>query len=606
MNLWELDDQKLSQLIENRWTSSEPIWSEIKKITDRNGSFYDCEMNDLKRMPEYLQKLPVKKSRVKANRIFVNVESVINALIANPPKPNILPGRNTPQSIELARLQERYFINKYAERNVKETLRKGLRNLYLSRLIVLKPFWNAKINDFDVVSLDPRKVRFAKDANKEEDSEFAIEEVETSLESLIAKFPKKKKEILKMAGETEESLLTSNPQVTYKECWIKDLLIWKYQSLILGKIKNPYWDWDGLLVTPEEQEQMMQLSSNPESTLDERKALLSSVRDQQDARMSAQATPSEGTSPEGEMPTNENQTQAQKLEAYRFNHFDHPRKPYIFATVLNNENCPIGRTDFITQAAPLQEAADRRKRQMDDNAELMNGIIKVDSACMDKSDAQKLRYEASGIIYGKGVATGVVRETGTALPQFIFDDMVDSRNEIDNIMAASSAFRGEREGQETKAGRLALIEQSFLRLNELVQTVDFVSQELFNWFYQLAKVRYTETHYAKSMGEQNALQVMEIIQDDFEDGSEVRIIPGKTLPEDAQFKFDRAQADVQKGIISPVDYLKEAGYQDPVGTAKNAEVYKMNPPLAVGMTPEEVAQVMPAPPPQLMPQSPAL
>jgi hypothetical protein len=28
-------------------------------------------------------------------------------------------------------------------------------------------------------------------------------------------------------------------------------------------------------------------------------------------------------------------------------------------------------------------------------------------------------------------------------------------------MAASSAFRGEREGQETKAGRLALIQQSY-------------------------------------------------------------------------------------------------------------------------------------------------
>lgn len=598
MNIWELKDDKLCKLIENRWNSSETLWSEIKKISERNGTFYDCEMHDTKRMPEYLQKTPIKKSKVKANRIFPNVEAVINTLIANPPKPNILPGRNTPQSIELARLQERYFLNKYAERNVKETLRKGLRKLYLTRLIVIKPFWNSKINDFDATAVDPNKVRFSKKATKEEESEFAIEEVDDSLMALVTKFPSKKEEILKITGDNEETLLTSNPQITYKECWIKDCLVWKYQNLILGKIKNPYWDWDGLLMTPQEQESLNELNANPDSTLDQRKNLLSSVKDQQDTRKSYMQNQDQTS--DGVTPPNENQSEGQKLEAYKFNHFDFPRKPYIFATILNDENKPIGRTDFITQAAPLQESLDRRKRQMDENAELMNGVIKVDSGVMDKSDAQKLRYEASGVIYGKGVVAGVSRETGTPIPQFIFDDMVDSRNEIDNIMAASSAFRGQREGQETKAGRLALIEQSMLRLNEMVQVVDYVSQELFNWFYQLAKVRYTETHYAKSMGEQNAIQVMEIIQDDFEDGSEVRIIPGKTLPEDAQFKFERAQQDVQQGIISPVDYLKEAGYQDPTGTAKNAEIYKLNPPLAVGMTPEEVAQVMPQPPTQLM------
>lgn len=593
MNLKDLSDDKLAKLVDQRWNSSQDLWSKLDGITDRNGRFYDCEMNDVKRLPDYLRKLPVKKSKVKANRIFPNVEAVINALIANPPKPNILPGRNTPESIQLARLQEKYFLNKYADRNVKETLRKGLRHLFISRLIVLKPFWNAKINDFDVVAIDPRKVRVAKDATKEEDSEFAIEEIETSLESLIAKFPKKQEEILKLNGSSEEALLTENPMVTYKEAWIKDRLIFKYQNLILGNIPNPYWDWDGIQATQDEAIQLGVLSGP------QRKELLNSIREQQDQRIQTEEgteTP-EGTSPEGLMPSSVNQSENQKLEAYKFNHFDVPRKPYIFATVLSTENCPIGRTDFIEQAAPLQEAVDRRKRQLDDNAELMNGIVKVDSAVMDKSDAQRLRYETSGIIYGKGVATGVTREVGSPIPQFIFDDMLDSRQEIDNIMAASAAFRGEREGQETMAGRLALIDQSYLRLNELVQVTEYVSQELFNWFYQLAKVRYTETHYAKSMGEDNAMEVMELIQDDFEDGAEIRVIGGKSLPQDAQFKFERAQADVEKGVISPIDYLREAGYDDPIGTAKNAEVYKLNPPLAVGITQEEMAQLMPQPPP---------
>ncbi len=203
---------------------------------------------------------------------------------------------------------------------------------------------------------------------------------------------------------------------------------------------------------------------------------------------------------------------------------------------------------------------------------------------MGKSDAQRMRYETKGIVYGKGVKDGVTREFGVGLPDMVFKDMQDSRDEIDNIMAATSAFKGEREGQETKAGRLALIQQSYLRLNELVQVVDYVHHELFSWFLQLAKTRYTEYHYAKWMGSDKAQKVIEVIQDDIMNGSEVTITSGKTLPTDDEFKFEQAQNDVAAGFISPVDYVKIAGYDDPKDIAKNAVLYKQNPMQAVGLT----------------------
>jgi hypothetical protein len=166
--------------------------------------------------------------------------------------------------------------------------------------------------------------------------------------------------------------------------------------------------------------------------------------------------------------------------------------------------------------------------------------------------------------------------------------MIDSRSEIDNIMAATSAFRGEREGTETKAGRLALVQQSFLRLNELVQVVDFVSLEMFSWGMQLAKTRYTEYHYAKWMGKEGAREVIEIIQDDFESGSEVTVVAGKTLPVDNEFKYEQAQNDVMQGFISPADYLEIAKYDNAKELAKNAVLYQQNPMEAVGLTEEDM------------------
>lgn len=373
---------------------------------------------------------------------------------------------------------------------------------------------------------------------------------------------------------------------------MRDNVVFKLSNIILGTIRNPYWDWDGLLMTPEEDSSLQQAE-----TVEQRRNVLAGIKQSQEPRrgqIAAKAAMMQQAQETGKTwkPT-EDSDEMPSYQAYYFNHFDNPRKPYIFGTIFNSDNSPIGHTDMITQSAPLQENIDERKRDITENAKIVNGTILVDSNVMGKEDAQRLRYEAGGVIWGKGVVAGVKRETGPALPAFYIDDMNDSRQQIDDIMAASSAFKGNREGQETKGGRLALIEQSFLRLNEMVQLIDYVSYEMFNWFYQLAKVKYTEHHYAKTMGKEQAVELLTLMQDDFEDGSEVRVIGGKTLPEDRQFKYEQAQADVQNGIISPVDYLEVAGYDSPQEMAKNRVVFDLNRPIAVGITPEELQQLSP-------------
>lgn len=591
----KMDDSQKAKLVEQRWSSSDTVWSIIKKTYDINTAAYENK-------PEWIEKVPTQIQKVMANRIFPNMEAVINSVIANPPGLNFIPGRQGELSQDLARKLEGYFQRKTLDLNVKEDIRMALRNLYFSRLLVLKPFWNAKINDFDVKSLDPRDIRVSKYARKEEESEFAIEEVKDNLCALIARFPKKEKEILEKSGYTEETIndaYIANPEVKYKEAWIGDYVIFKYDNLILDTIRNPYFDWDGILITDEEEQQLNANQEEGGAYGEDRRALMTQIKSEQENRQPKQAQPSpeaETNAPqpvEGEMPPNEGHSEPVSYKAYNFNYFNQARKPYIIATILNNEQQPIGRTDFITMALPLQMGIDKRKQDIGQNCELVNGVIKVDSEVMNKADAQSLAYEAKGIIWGKGVVAGVARETGTPLPPMVMEDMLDSRSEIDNIMAASSAFRGEREGQETKAGRLALIQQSYLRLNELVQVVDYVYSELFGWFYQLGKTRYTEAHYAKWVGKEEATEIIDLIQDDFETGSEVQVIPGKTLPVDAEFRFERAQKDVEAGIISPVDYMEEAGYNNPKDLAKNAQIFKLNPAIAVGITPEEMQQIVP-------------
>lgn len=579
-DLLKLNDKQLAELVENRWASSQTMWEEIRKVYDTNTAIYENKAS-------WVSRIPHKRPKVQANRIFVNMESVINSIIANPSTINIITDRDDKEAQDYARKLENFFKKKYQDLNVKEVLRMGLRNLYFARLLVLKPFWNNKINDFDVRAIDPNKIRVSTKARRENDSEFAIEEIEDSLCALVARFPDKKEELMKQEGITDDTdLYIKNPKVTYKEAWIGDYVIFKKGGIILGKMKNPYFDWDGIWVTKEESEQLNNLyGENRRNKFNEIK--VNQTEREQKMKELKELSPNEG------------HNEPIPYEAYYYNYFDQPRKPYIIATIFNNENSPVGRTDMITLSASLQHSIDKRKQDIDENCELVNGIVKVDAEVMDKSDAQQIRFEAKGIIWGKGVVAGVQRETGAALPQMVFDEMIDSRSEIDNIMAATSAFRGEREGQETKAGRLALIQQSFLRLNELVQTVDYVSLELFSWFLQLAKTRYTELHYAKWLGKDGANELIGFMQDDFTTGSEVIVIPGKSLPEDAQFAFERAQKDVETGVISPADYLEFANYPNPKDLARNAVLYKQNPASAVGL---EGEMPLPAQPGELTPE----
>jgi hypothetical protein len=590
INISKLNDSQLAKLVEQRWQSSDTIWQKVKSTYEINTKVYENR-------GEWVDRIPANVQKVMSNRIFPNMEAVINSVIANPPGINFIPGREGDESQNLARKMEGYFRKKYRDINVKESFRMGLRNLYFSRFFVLKAFWNAKINDFDCKALDPRDIRVSKTSKKEDESEFVIEEVKDNLCALLSRFPQKEKEILEKSGFTEETINDAyimNPEVKYKEAWIGDYVIFKYESIILDKIRNPYWDWDGLLITDEEEQQINSSQEKGGVYGEDRRALFTQIKAEQANRQPSPEVETNAPQPvEGEIPPNEGHSEPQTYKAYNFNYWNQPRKPYIYTTILNNENSPIGRTDFITMSIPLQTSIDSRKQDIGKNCELVNGIIKVDSEVMGKSDAQMLAFEAKGIIWGKGVVAGVARETGTPLPQMVFDDMIDSRSEIDNIMAASSAFRGEREGQETKAGRLALIQQSFLRLNELVQAVDFAYGELFGWFYQLAKTRYTEYHYAKWIGKEDATETIDLIQDDFETGSGIQVIPGKTLPVDSEFRFERAQKDVEAGLISPIDYMEEAGYTNPKDLAKNAQLYKLNPNVAVGITPEEMAELAP-------------
>lgn len=560
----ELTNDEKVRLLNNRWEEAAPLWEQIEKIYKGNKRIWQ---ND----PEWLSKVPKTRSRARDNRIFMATETVISTLTGRPSKPNVIPANETREAGVIADNLQDFFLAKYRDLHLKKEVRKGLRYLFFSRLIVMKVFWNPKTDDFDTKAVKSTMIRFNPNATKE--MEWSIERIEDYAINLIERFPDKEAEILqKTGGVTLEELFIRNPKITYREGWFGDYVIYEYNGSILKTEKHPYWDWGGLKMTKDETKKMSKKYGRTKRTA------MRKIKGFQDYRNEAAET--------GE----------REYENYLYNHFDKPMPPYIFGTIFEEEDKPIGETSLIEQAAPLQETIDKRKRQFDDNADLMNGIIKIDTnlCTMSKADAQRAKANPKGIWYGKGVSAGVTRETGESLPAFLQVDLVHSIAEVDNLFGTQPTYRGEKGTQETATGRAILREQSYMRQNEIIDLIDSIHEQIYNWQFQLMKVRYTESHFVKPIGATKAREVIELTQDDLDEGIEIKIIPGQVMPEDRMFRAERAKEAAEAQIITPLDYFEAAEYDNPMATAKRLEMYKVNPFSILDMDDDDIAKLQQA------------
>ncbi len=564
IKILETEDDLLVKIAQKRWDSSQTIASEIENS-------YKKYLKVWKNLPDWIANVPEKRSKVRDNRAFLAMEASINKLTARPTKPNVIPANETDEAKQVATDLGDYFLEKYDDLAVKKTLKRGLRYLYICKLVVIKVFWDQELDNFNNKVVDPKKVRFSSNATCAKESEFAIEEIEEPILDTLSKFTSEEQQKTILDSKTMESAIENNEKITYREMWIGDGVCWIYKNKILDKIQHPYFDFSGMKVLPKEMKSLNKLNGK-----------------RRRSRMTNLKTSQIGRGLEGD--TNE-------YEKYSHNYFDRPFPPFIFGTVLEIEDKPTGETSLMEQINPLQEGIDKRKRQIDDNADYVNGITKVDTdqTSITLADARRIHYDPGGLVFGPGVAGGVTREYGQSLPAMVFNDMEHSIRELDNLFGTMETFRGEGGKTETATGRAILREESYTRLNEPIDLIDSLCRELYKWWFQMMKVRYTETQMWKCIGAERAGRILEFIQDDFQKGIDIKIIPGQVLPEDKIFRAERASEDFRAGVLDPVTYFETAGgYDNPQEIAKRFVMFRQNPFSIIDMTPEDIQKIVQA------------
>lgn len=265
------------------------------------------------------------------------------------------------------------------------------------------------------------------------------------------------------------------------------------------------------------------------------------------------------------------------------NHWKEPKIPFIFSDLWTLQRGVYARTTNVEQTLSLQDGINKRKRQWDDNASHANGqTVAYGEAGVTKEEAatlEKNRGKPNSVTFLQHANQGAVQNmTGRALDSSVYEDMVHSISEMDNLWGTHANLRGERTpGEETKGGRKLLISADETRIGRIGGMLDRMSQELYNAIAQLILVHFKEPQYSTYTGADGASKQVKISSDLIKQGLKVRVRTGSTIRKDKVAQAGQALELWRLGALDPISLFERLDDPNPLRTAERLMLFKNAP-----------------------------
>ncbi len=401
---------------------------------------------------------------------------------------------------------------------------------------------------------------------------FIIHYVEKTAKEWVMLFPDKEKEIkahvknanpLMKDAEGEDDVLMAQ-KVRVAECWYdwfdkaEDFdpkepkfefysgVAWKLsEEVLLGKSKNPNWDYEGHDVST--------LNGQPVSPEMMQQVL-------QEQMMTGQAP------------------QGFEVKKVFNNYFKYPKKPFIFMTFDQFLRSAIDETSRIEQQIPLQKSMDDVERQTDHMVKNHKGkhIWGSDSG-MKKKDLKKVDMDNPNIdIVVKGDPKQVHEYIQPEMPPSeMFVHVRDRRTRIFDKGGVHGATRGEIQTSVATTNQISR-EADFTKNDDLVNsTILHVITESVKARLHMIKLRYTEEHFKQLAGiEEGKYLHLRLTNDSIEDGMEVVV---KASTTDKLRAERNAQTMASLGYSDPYYFMKDLGIPNIQERAEALFLYNSNP-----------------------------
>jgi len=386
------------------------------------------------------------------------------------------------------------------------------------------------------------------------DGKFVAQIVDDmTVDEVVKLYPKHKKELLGLIGAKAGDKKTLGGRMTFIEYHTPEFTVWKYKSVVLDKQKNPNWDWGE----------------------------------------------------ETETDDFGNEVTAQ------YNVLKKPTMPYIFLKTFNINSEIYGDTSLVEQAIPLQDLINKRKRQINENAEEANGSLIGSGDYISKEQFATIKGQPRERIWvEKGDARGALtRMAGNPMQSYVQDDFMMSKNEIDNIMGTHSTMRGAGSDSGTATEAVMEKQQDFGRIDDIVKAYEDYAEDYYNMTLQMMMIHFTEDQLIPLENEDDVVISRDLLikelskiykykENELRGGKYeevnkyvkpiVMVKRGSTLPMDDVSKQQNAINLWQTGGIDPLSLYEELEDPNPELKAKRLFIWQQAPQILF----PELAEIM--------------
>lgn len=509
----KIDDSSLLNMVSGPLSASQNYWEKtfgLAKVREKNLNMWlpnhwkDKDYYDYQE--GYLYQDP---------RIFLSVETICSVVNARVPQPEAKPAQDTVVSQQLAKdLQSALFAHseKYGTNDI---FRIATRNLLLKRANYVKLRFDPNIGEHGDIVPDhvlPEDVVVDKDARWGEVPRFQAQRIrDKTVQELIQMIPDGKAAILDMAGFARKD--SQGQHVIRKDQWAK-----LAEKKVIWEIWFRYYDeaaghYDGgLMFVDELCQHVIFKTRNP----------------------------------------NWNYEDYSKA-GYCSNLLDFPAPPFFTINYLNDGSSYIDNTSLPEQAATMQTILDRRGFQIMENAEQAGSGLVYNTNMITKPEIAQLVGAPDERVGVKGdVRSAVARVPAPQLPNYVIEDKLDARSEIDNIFATHDITRGEQSGNKTLGQDQIQQGQDYTRMDDIARAVERMATKYYRYLVQMMKVYYTEDHWFKITGEDGQFDQVVMRHDLIEDGVDVAVVSGSNLPVNKKMQQEFVSELLPLGYIDPL------------------------------------------------------
>lgn len=478
----DMDDDTLDKMLVNSLEADREHWNKkpwALQTTDiDNTAFLLGDQVDDK---DYLKN----DSKYIDNRLFTSVRAVLSYVTSQLTKPDISPSKSDEIYLKGARDIGMALYQHSLDEKVDYKVRAAVMNLLTRKRGYLKLRFDPNMGlNGDIVTevCNPEDVIISRFAKFLGNPDKIYHRIRCSIEELCARFPDKREQIMAAYGIQRGVFTQMSRMIEYFECWFTytgqdgkphEGVCWfvHEKHLILDKMRNPNWVY---------------LASDKK----EKEANVTSV----------------------------------------------PPKPFIAFNYINTGHSYIDETCLVEQAMPMQRMLNKRGRQIWENADYVNGRWLADKEAFSQEDARNLVNKGAktvAMVDMKKVANPLQNVAPNAMPQYVYNTLLDARNEIDQMMGTPSVFKGAQPDQQDTLGRDLMVKQQAGALqDDLVRAVAMSMEEYYKVKLQLMRVNYTDDYYFQTKGGDGKYMFILINGDKLDTNVRVSVQADSMLPLD--------------------------------------------------------------------------